>query len=162
MKTRKLSAEQKEFFDELSIKFNDKVLDIEMINLKADSLGWKSFPIKPLGAKTDLWCLLIYGENKLHIYVNPTEQTILGLRVNSASKPQKEQLLTFSQFITWSINPIKRKTIFGFKEEKLRAVLKYTSNSELGDVSSFILFETTSNIGTIIERMNTYKVKHTE
>ena len=156
MKSKYLTAEQKEFYNELSLKFNDSITNIEMINLQCDSFQWKHFPIKPNAAQTNLWCILAFGEKDLHLYVNPTEPTILGFRVNASVIAPKEQLFSFSQFTKWSVKPIIKKTLFGLKEEKLRFQLHYTITTNNDSISNSIIVESNSTVQPIILSISKY------
>ena len=156
MNSKHLTKEQKEFYSSLSELFQDSITDIQMVNLQCDSLQWKNFPIKPTNLQTNLWCLLVFGENDIHIYVNPTEQTILGFRVNASMKPPEEQLFSFSQFSKWNVTSIFKKSLFGYKEDKFRFQLHYTINNDENRISNTIVIETNTKIQPIIHSINKY------
>ncbi len=130
MSTKYLTEEQKEFYAELEEKCNDKVDSIEMICFDTSKAVFESLGLRlPAGRKT-LWAILVFGEKNMHIYVTPTETTILGFKVGNQRKSPKEQVFSFEQFSSWNIEPIMKKTLFGLKAEKYSLQLHFSYNSE--------------------------------
>ncbi len=158
MSIKYISDEQKEFFEDLSGKFNDTIESVEMICIDGDKNFLHSIGLSfPPGRKT-LWAILAFASKGLHIYVNPTETTILGFKVGTPKKAPKEQLFSFSTTTEWNVEPILKNTLFGKRVDKynLSLSIAYPSN-EAGTVRGTLLLQTQNIAKKTLEKMLTYK-----
>ncbi len=157
MSTTHLSEEQREFYAELSEKFNDTVESIEMVCFEAEKFLFKSLEMIPTPGRESIWAILVFGKNGIYIYINPTETTILGFKVGGNKKLPKEQLFSFKNFSSWQATPIKKKTLFGQKPEKYAFMLQISFESlNFGSVSGSILVQTQVNASDTLEKMKSY------
>ncbi len=158
MNTLRLNEEQKEFYDELAEKIGDSVESIEMVCFEAEPTLFDTLGLKPLPGRNVLWGILVYGKNGLYLYVNPVETTILGFKISGGRKPPKEQLFSFDSFLSWDIQPVVKKTLFGLKNEKYTLILDISYNSEkYGVIKGRFTLQTQLYAKDTLLKMSSYK-----
>ncbi len=154
----RLTEEQKEFYQELSEKCNDTITSIELVSFQGSETYFNYLGIILPPGRKDLWAILAFGEKGLHIYVSPSETTILGFKVGNQKKAPKEQLFSFDSFLSWSIEqPIKR-VFFWEKLEKYSLVLNFEISSPTqGNVKGSFVLQTQMLAKETRAKINSYK-----
>ncbi len=160
MRTTFLTNEQKEFFAELSQKFEDTIESVEMVCFDGDKHLFESIGLQLPPGRNNLWAILAYGKEGLHIYVNPTEATILGFKLGNQKTAPKEQLFSFSNFASWDVETVVKRFLCFQSVNKYALSLNITYNSPVqGDVRGTLLIQTQMPAKNILSKMKEYKNK---
>ncbi len=158
MISKKLTEEQREFYAELSEKFNDTVQSIEMICFEGSQSLFEGLGLKLPPGRKNLWGIIAYGEKGLHIYVNPTETTILGFKVGNQKKAPKEQLFSFDNFTSWNVEQPVKKILWFSMLEKYSLLLHIEQTMPTNEsVRGTFLLQTQTLAKETLAKMNKYK-----
>ncbi len=100
-----------EFKKEFEKRSGDKIKCMLMAKAYGSSAALAAAGLEVMPGRKELWGILIFGENSLHFFVHPSENTMsLLFRAAARADPPKEQWARFPAESIRSINvPVKKQ-----------------------------------------------------
>lgn len=117
-----IKAQQK-FFDEFSQKVGDKVVDVDMAELRAEKFVYDEMGMTPQPSQKSIWGLAVFCEHGFYFYVSPSENFFTAMfRVAAHSEPPKEQMLAVHEIPNLKVALPKNNFFSRFSYEHSRRV----------------------------------------
>lgn len=90
---KQMKARQK-FYEEFSAKISDKILDVDMAELRAQKFIYDELKLTPAIGQQTIWGLVVFCEHGLYFHVAPSENYFTAMiRAASNAEPPKEQTI---------------------------------------------------------------------
>lgn len=85
---------QDKFYEEFSAKVGDKIIDVDMAELRAQKIVYDELKLTPQVGQKTIWGLAVFCEHGFYFYASPSENYFTAMiRTASQGEPPKEQLL---------------------------------------------------------------------
>ncbi len=107
-----MNKEQELFFENFEKEMNDKVLNIELAELRATKDVLELLNLKQNAY--NLWGLIVFAENKKYFYIPARDASFAGIIIRKKNQDeQKAQILCLSDLENFSVKCAK-KSFFSF------------------------------------------------
>lgn len=117
-----MNKEQELFYENFEKQMNEKVLSMELAELRASKNILDLLNLKPNGY--NLWGLIIFTENKKYFYVPKRDTTIAGLIILKKDKEeQSTQILCLSDLENFNVKCAKKSFFSFLNPENSRTIL---------------------------------------
>lgn len=148
------TAEINDFEKSFSEKYNDDVLSLEGVMFSFAGTDSECISIRCDNPEKNIFGLLVFGKEKLHIYIpySESQMTAMCRAASGKSKKEEDQYICLSDFSKLKIDDFEeKKGLFSlFQEKKLSVTFLY------GDRLQRIFIRPHKNITSVFEKIKKY------